>query len=194
MNQVAAFDETLALAEERGMPELPGSSVGLAHMREMRGRIQDSFSDAKLGRWLGWAQAMLVAADTGLTLEDVKQINLRHADVPAPRTITVLHVEGFTDKRGVREVKVSSQEAETVAEVARRTIEHATASEHTELVRFNRTWPLDGYGREWAVVQVDAVTRTTLDGGKTWSEMWHWFGTASTPWPLADEAEVSRGK
>jgi hypothetical protein len=101
-------------------------------------------------------------------------------------TVTVLHAQGFTDERGVREIHVSQQEGKNVADIARRTIERAAASDDTETVTFNRTWPLDGYGQEWAVVQVNAVTRTTLDGGETWTEMWHWFGTASSPWPLSD--------
>lgn len=104
--------------------------------------------------------------------------------------ITVLHAQGFAGKRGVREVHVSSQEAETVAEVARRTID-ATVSQDTRVVTFSRSWPLHAYGVESAVVEVNAVTETTLDGGKTWVPMWHWFGTASTPWPLAD-AGVSK--
>ncbi len=80
MNQRAAFDETVNLAVEKGMPTLSGSSLGLAHLRDMQQRIWTSeFSESKLGRWLGWAQAALVAANVGVGLEDVKQINLRHA-------------------------------------------------------------------------------------------------------------------
>ncbi len=82
MNQRAAFEETLALAIREGMPEMSAvhDSLGLAHMRGMQKRIaEDSFSESKLGRWLGWAQAALVASGVGITLEDVKQINMRHA-------------------------------------------------------------------------------------------------------------------
>ncbi len=104
---------------------------------------------------------------------------------------TVFHVHGFVGKDGVREVKVSQQEGR-VNDVALGTIQHATSSDHTELVRFNRTWPIDGYGQEWAVVQVDAVTRTRLAVDGKWTEIWHWFGTASSPWPLA-QPEVARG-
>ena len=86
MNQRAAFDTTVALAEERGMPELPGSSLGLAHLRDMQGRITDEFSQGKLGRWLGWAQAALVMADVGVGLEDVKQINLSHSPLGVSET------------------------------------------------------------------------------------------------------------
>ena len=80
MNQRAAFDETVTLAKNLGMPELPGSSLGLEHLRDMQTRITDDFSEAKLGRWLGWAQAALVAANVGASLEAVKQINLSHSD------------------------------------------------------------------------------------------------------------------
>lgn len=79
MNQLAAFDETIALAEQRGMPEY-GGELGLAHLRSMYEQAATGgFSDAKLGRWLGWAQCAVVAAAIGLTLEDMKQINRRHA-------------------------------------------------------------------------------------------------------------------
>jgi len=104
---------------------------------------------------------------------------------------TVLHAQGFAGKRGIREVHVSQQEADSVITVAKGTIERATASDHTELLTFQRTWPIDGYGQDWAVVEVNATTRTTLDGGKTWTEMWHWFGTASSPWPLIDAGSAT---
>lgn len=61
------------------MPELPGSPVGLSHLRDMLDRITVDYSDAKVGRWLGWAQCALVAANVGVTLDDVKAINLRNA-------------------------------------------------------------------------------------------------------------------
>lgn len=80
MNQLAAFADTVALAERRGMSE-HGCELGLAHLRSMYERAASSdFSEAKLGRWLGWAQCAVVAAAIGLTLEDMKEINLSHAD------------------------------------------------------------------------------------------------------------------
>lgn len=58
-----------------------GCELGLAHLRSMYERAASSdFSEAKLGRWLGWAQCAVVAAAIGLTLEDMKEINLSHAD------------------------------------------------------------------------------------------------------------------
>lgn len=80
MDQIAAFRDTIALAEERGMPEW-GGELGLAHLKSMYERAQaEGFSDAKLGRWLGWAQCAVVAAAIGVDLDDMKQINLFHAD------------------------------------------------------------------------------------------------------------------
>ena len=80
MNQREAFRETVELAQMIGMPEAPGTPLGLAHLRDMERRIDaGDFSPSKLGRWLGWAQCALVAANVGVTLEDVKQINLRYA-------------------------------------------------------------------------------------------------------------------
>jgi hypothetical protein len=84
VNQLQAFRDTVSLAEKAEMPPMSAvhDSLGLAHMRSMLKRIEaGEFSESKLGRWLGWAQAALVAANVGVTLEDVKQINLRNAEV-----------------------------------------------------------------------------------------------------------------
>ena len=79
MNQIQAFRDTVALAEDVDMPTLPGSPVGLDHLEGMLRRAeQPDFSETKLGRWLGWAQCALVVADVGVTLEDVKQINSKN--------------------------------------------------------------------------------------------------------------------
>ncbi|QRY43163.1 hypothetical protein JVX93_21705 [Mycolicibacterium boenickei] len=81
MNQLAAFNDTISLAEQRGMPEHRGE-LGLAHLRSMYDQaVSSDFSDAKLGRWLGWAQCAVVASSIGVTLEDMKQINLRHSEI-----------------------------------------------------------------------------------------------------------------
>lgn len=79
MNQAEAFRETVDLAERCGMPDMPGSSLGLDHLRSMLATVSaGGFSDTKLGRWLGWAQCAVVAADIGVSLDDMKAINLRH--------------------------------------------------------------------------------------------------------------------
>lgn len=77
-DMLAAFDDTIALAEARGMAETRGG-LSLEHLKDMRTRITSSFSPSKLGRWLGWAQCAVVAAGAS-TLDEMKEINLRHAD------------------------------------------------------------------------------------------------------------------
>jgi hypothetical protein len=79
MNMLAAFDDTIRLAEDRGMPQIGTPGLDLAHLRDMRSRITPSFSEAKLGRWLGWAQCAVVASGCA-SLEDMKTVNLKHAD------------------------------------------------------------------------------------------------------------------
>ncbi|MFV8227354.1 hypothetical protein [Mycolicibacterium fortuitum] len=62
------------------MPDLPGSDLGLEHLRQMAHTAESSsFDPAKLGRWLGWAQCAVVSANIGVTLADMKALNLRHA-------------------------------------------------------------------------------------------------------------------
>lgn len=80
MDQLEAFRDTIALAEERGMPE-HGGELGLAHLRWMYEQAEvGHFGIAKLGRWLGWAQCAVVAASIGLTLEDMREINQRYTE------------------------------------------------------------------------------------------------------------------
>jgi hypothetical protein len=79
MNQRKAFEDTLSLAAWRGMPDSPGSTLGFAHISDMYSRIEDGFSESKLGRWLGWAQCAVVASGVA-TLEEMKEINLRNSD------------------------------------------------------------------------------------------------------------------
>ncbi len=75
MDQRAAFRDTLALARARNMPRHEGTEDGLAHLESMHERITGDFSDAKLGRWLGWAQKTL-QVEAAMTLEEIKQVNL----------------------------------------------------------------------------------------------------------------------
>lgn len=83
MRMLDAFDETLDAAEAAGMNNILFDIEGMEfdHLVSMRERITPEFSQAKIGRWLGWAQAMVVAANVGLTLEDMKRINESHKDV-----------------------------------------------------------------------------------------------------------------
>lgn len=89
MNQREALRETLALALERDYDAISFEIEGVdyPHLVSMMKRVdadfdttaQSGFSEAKLGRWLGYAQGVLVATDT-LTLEECKQINMKWAD------------------------------------------------------------------------------------------------------------------
>ncbi len=88
MNQLAAFADTLNAAEHAGMdfikPNRFAEGCDFQHLREMYGKALDgyrngTFSDTKIARWLGWAQCAVMAADIGLTLENMKAINRRHA-------------------------------------------------------------------------------------------------------------------
>jgi hypothetical protein len=79
MDQLEVFRETVQLAEKHAMPAMPGSEVGLDHLRAMLATIEDqSFTEDKLGRWLGWAQCAVVAAGIGVSLNDMKELNSRH--------------------------------------------------------------------------------------------------------------------
>jgi hypothetical protein len=75
--QISAFRETVELAERLGMPEEPGNNLGLEHLRSMLETASNSdFSRGKLGRWLGWAQCAVVAANVGASLDAMKAINM----------------------------------------------------------------------------------------------------------------------
>ena len=70
---VDAFINTLRIGNTESMPD--EGELGYKHLFEMADRILDEdFSDDKLGRWLGWAQAAVVAG-TNYTLEDMKMLN-----------------------------------------------------------------------------------------------------------------------
>lgn len=80
MRQYEAFSATIRLAEDRRMPlGSKDDSLSLAHLKDMFSRITPGHSDSKTGRWLGWAQCAVVASGVA-TLEDMKEINLAHAD------------------------------------------------------------------------------------------------------------------
>lgn len=88
VDQRAAFDATVELARKHRMwDKRPAElSLGWLHLLEMQAEIHaGSFSPEKLGRWLGWAQAALVVANVGVTLDDLKALNKRFADAtPEP--------------------------------------------------------------------------------------------------------------
>lgn len=80
MDQLQALRDTVSLAEDCGMPELPNDTdgLGLSHLRDMLSTAQrGGFSSDKLGRWVGWAQCAVVSARIGVTLNDMKALNAR---------------------------------------------------------------------------------------------------------------------
>lgn len=81
MRAVEAMEETMRLAKERGYDtvEMKIPNTDYAHLMSMLERMQagqkdGSFSEAKLSRWLGYAQGVLVANDV-LSLNELKEIN-----------------------------------------------------------------------------------------------------------------------
>lgn len=87
MNQREAFRETLELARSHNMDNCSSGIFELdyPHLASMYQRILEAdyttepFSETKIGRWLGWAQAAVVSNGCG-SLEEMKQINKRWAE------------------------------------------------------------------------------------------------------------------
>jgi hypothetical protein len=82
MRQLEAFEETLKIVSKH-VYLYPLCAIGLdetmqlPHLQSMYDRIvaaPDEFDEAKLGRWLGWAQASAVAM-SAMTLEGCKALN-----------------------------------------------------------------------------------------------------------------------
>ena len=96
MNQLQAFRDTIAFLKARDrigawVEKSRGRdpSVRSIHVFDMLQRIEENpsaFSPAKLGRWLGWAQAAMCACGV-LSLEEAKMINKANDDDP-PGKIT----------------------------------------------------------------------------------------------------------
>ncbi|QKN87757.1 hypothetical protein IXEL_57 [Microbacterium phage Ixel] len=82
MNQRKAFKETLELAWERGMHFVEGLHPDLTyrHLVSMHDRmtLDETMSETKIGRWLGWAQAAVVASGVA-TLDEMKALNQRYS-------------------------------------------------------------------------------------------------------------------
>lgn len=98
MDQLAAMRDTISLMDERLVGYIagnPADALREQHLHDMLRAMESginpqdpsrSFSEAKAGRWLGWAQAAVVAMGVA-TLEDVKEINKRHAGGETPDPI-----------------------------------------------------------------------------------------------------------
>ncbi len=87
MDMRKAAAETIQAACRNGMDQVSSDNPDLdyPHLVEMYNKMcnyqgeDQEFSEGKLGRWLGYMQCAVIAADVGLTLEDMKQINRRNA-------------------------------------------------------------------------------------------------------------------
>jgi hypothetical protein len=84
MNVLEAARETMELARQHGMhmtedPEKPDRSY--EHLEQMLAQMETlEQSYGKMCRWLGWMQASVYSMCEGVTLDDLKEINRRHAD------------------------------------------------------------------------------------------------------------------
>lgn len=78
MDTLGAFAETVRVAFDNS-GRLPGSgAASWEHIRSMSERIDDSFSEGKRNRWLGYIQGVLVSYGV-LSLDEVKDINRRYS-------------------------------------------------------------------------------------------------------------------
>lgn len=80
MDALKALGETVQLANERGMGTVfyEQPHVDYDHLCDMLDRAATGkFTEAKLNRWLGYAQGVLVAHGIA-TLEEMKEINRRN--------------------------------------------------------------------------------------------------------------------
>ncbi len=75
MDQRAAFKETVFILEGR----VPDDDPLFIHIQGMEPRLEGWFSEAKLGRWLGWAQGV-ACAKNWLTLDECKDINKKYSN------------------------------------------------------------------------------------------------------------------
>jgi len=77
MDMIAAFQDTLELARERGADNCTSEwpECDYAHLEEMYNQMVESpgdFSEGKRGRWLGWAQGALASSGV-LSLEEARR-------------------------------------------------------------------------------------------------------------------------
>lgn len=82
MDQLKAFKQSLALAAKLGMDKMHGlrPEHSYEHLVDMLKRAEigvktGTYSEAKLGRHLGWAQSSISSAGLGLNLNDFMEIN-----------------------------------------------------------------------------------------------------------------------
>lgn len=84
MNVLEAARETMDLARERGMHNVGDDDKPdreYSHLEQMLEKMETGeMSYGKMCRWLGWMQASVYGMCEGVTLDDLKEINRRHAD------------------------------------------------------------------------------------------------------------------
>ena len=90
MDMISAAKATVELARRAGMDNLSSDMEELdyPHLVEMISKMETmDMSEGKLGRWLGWIQCAVVAAQIEhpdhsriIGLEDMKEINREYAD------------------------------------------------------------------------------------------------------------------
>lgn len=84
MNVLEAARETMELARQHGMdgtedPDKPDREYH--HLEQMLEKMESGeMSYGKMCRWLGWMQASVYGMCDRVTLDDLKEINRRHAD------------------------------------------------------------------------------------------------------------------
>lgn len=84
MNMQGAFEELISVWKLRDATwtrpyRALADELSLQHAEDMLSRITPEFSEAKLGRWLGWAQAAMVAQGLA-SLDEMKELNKKYAD------------------------------------------------------------------------------------------------------------------
>ncbi len=74
INQLDAMDATIELMERRLSKGYSLAPEDVEHLRGMYPKMTEMDDEAKIGRWLGWAQGFLCSYNI-VTLEECKDIN-----------------------------------------------------------------------------------------------------------------------
>ena len=107
MRQLDAFRATIQIAKFHRMRRDPGNPLGLDHLIEMLEKAETGdFSESKLGRWLGWAQAAVVAANIGATLDDMKDINKKFSEEEPETHIKTVFITSNTTDTEIRSIEI----------------------------------------------------------------------------------------
>ena len=123
MNQKEAFRETLHHCEER-WPSPMFDELSIEHMRDMLRRIDancdatapNGFSEAKLGRWLGYVQGAAVALGV-MILDECKEINKKWADGAAQDALSQAARDVLAERQRQTSVEGGTPEHDDVAAI-----------------------------------------------------------------------------